>query len=113
MDDHGFVDVAGAAEVPADAPFLQVRVHGRDLLLLRDGSGTVRAVDRACPHLGNPMTHGCVTRGVLECPHHFYAYELADGRNTFPGDDHDVALDVHDVRERAGRVLVRLAGHDR
>lgn len=112
MDGHGYVDVASAAEVPSEAPFLHVRLGTRDVLLVRDADGAVRALDRACPHLGNPLTRGCVTGRTLECPHHYYAYDLADGRNTFPGDDRDLALGVHDVREHEGRVLVRLTGPD-
>lgn len=103
------VDVAAAGDVPATPPFLHVRVRGRELLLLRDGDGRVRALDRACPHLGNPLTLGCVTGTTIECTHHYYAYDLETGRNTFPGDETDIALPVHRVVERAGRILVAVS----
>lgn len=101
-------DVAAAADVPSAPPWLRVEVAGLDLLLLHV-DGQVRAVARSCPHLGGEMTSGPVERGTLACPRHFYAYDLADGRNTFPGDDADVALPTYDVVVRDGRVLVDTA----
>lgn len=102
------VDVAAVDDVPAAPPFLRVRVHDRELLLLRDGTGEIRAVDLACPHLGSPLTTGELQGTVLECPRHYYAYDLASGRNTFPGEVRDLALATHKVERRDGRVLVEL-----
>ncbi len=107
MGDDGFVRAASSAEV-GGAPFLRVEVDGCAVLLARLPDGSVRAFTPACPHLQQPLTHGIVTDRTLECPFHFYAYDLDTGRNTFPGDDDDLALTVHDVREVAGEVHVRI-----
>lgn len=101
-------DVAASEDVPRLPPFLTVQVEGRDLLLVRDAGGRVRATDLLCPHLGSPLTRGELDGESISCPRHFYAYDLGTGRNTFPGDERDLALGVHDVEERDGRVLVRL-----
>lgn len=104
------VDVAASDDVPRRPPFLAVRVEERDVLLVRDGAGRIHATDLACPHLGSPLIRGELDAGTISCPRHFYAYDLASGRNTFPGDEHDLALAVHEVEVRDGRVLVRLVG---
>ena len=83
-------------------------VHDRQVLLGRTGDGVIRAFDAACPHLGNPLRQGALEGCTLACPHHFYEYDLATGRNVFPGDDRDLDLPVHDVRVVAGEVEVRL-----
>jgi nitrite reductase [NAD(P)H] small subunit len=36
--------------------------------------------DGACPHNGGPLAEGLVRDGVVTCPWHWYAYELATGR---------------------------------
>lgn len=95
-----------AADRVTEPPWPVVEVRGHDLVVLRMGDGTLRAVPNRCPHLGQPLTGGIVTDGRLECPFHLYAYDLHDGRNTFPGDDADLALQVYAARERHGRIEV-------
>lgn len=99
---------AAAADAVGGPPFLAVEVQGRSLLLTRTPDGVIRAFDAACPHLANPLRQGELDGCELTCPHHFYRYDLATGRNTFPGDDRDRALPVHDVRVVEGQVEVRL-----
>ena len=103
----GFVRVAASAEV-GGAPFLRATVDGTAVLVARLDDGSLRAFSRTCPHLGQPLTHGILDGCTLECPFHFYAYDLDSGRNTFPGDDDDLTLHLHDVHEAAGEVYVRL-----
>lgn len=107
MDEDGYVRVAASADV-GGAPFLRVTVEGTEVLVGRLADGSVRAFSPRCPHLQQPLTSAIVTGTTLECPFHFYAYDLVSGENTFPGDDRDLALPVHDVIERDGAVLVRL-----
>lgn len=102
------VRVAASDDV-GGPPFLRVELEGGDAILLaRLADGTVRAFGAACPHLGQPMTHGILDGCILECPFHFYAYDLDTGRNTFPGDDDDIALPVYEVVERDGEVFLRV-----
>ena len=107
VDEDGYVRVAASAEV-GGAPFLRATVTGTEVLVGRLADGTLRAFSPRCPHLQQPLTSAIVTGSKLECPFHFYAYDLDSGANTFPGDDEDLALPLHDVLERDGDVLVRL-----
>jgi phenylpropionate dioxygenase-like ring-hydroxylating dioxygenase large terminal subunit len=101
-----FLDVAAVDEVPTRPPFLRVAIGERDVMLVRTGDGQLRACAAACSHLSQPMTRGTLEGTVLECPHHCYAYDLADGSCVFPGPD-ERGLDVFDVVVADGRVLVR------
>lgn len=106
----GFERVAPTEQV-GGPPFLRVRVDEAEILLARLPDGTAVAFDPGCPHQGHELTSGFLTaEGCIECPHHFYAYDGRTGRNTFPGDDHDLALPVHEVREVDGWVWVRRPG---
>ncbi len=40
----------------------------------------LHVTDGACPHNGGPLAEGLVRDGVVTCPWHWYAYELATGR---------------------------------
>ena len=42
--------------------------------------GELHVTDGACPHNGGPLAEGLVRDGVVTCPWHWYAYELATGR---------------------------------
>ena len=52
---------------------------GERLVLFRDASGTVRAVDARCPHRGADLSTGRVLSGELECPYHGFRFD-GDGR---------------------------------
>lgn len=97
-----------AADAVGGPPFLSVEVGGRSVLLARTPDGAIRAFDADCPHLGSPLRQGELDGCELACPHHFYTYDLATGRNVFPGDDRDRDLRIHDVRTVEGQVEVRL-----
>lgn len=105
----GFERAAPSDEV-GGPPFLRVTIGDTEVLLARLPDGAAVAFDPACPHQGHQLARGFVTGdGCIECPHHFYAYDARTGTNTFPGDDHDLALPVHEVQEAEGWVWVRLA----
>jgi nitrite reductase (NADH) small subunit len=57
----------------------RVQVGGRDLALFNVG-GSFHAVDHACPHRGGPLSQGQVEEGVVTCPLHGWAFDLATGR---------------------------------
>lgn len=107
MEREGYVRVAASGDL-RDRPFLVVEVAQRDVVLVRTGDGTVRAFPNTCPHLGQPLRSGEVSGTVLECPIHFYAFDLTTGRNTFPGGSEDVTLQIYDVREAGGEIFVRI-----
>lgn len=71
--------VALAGEV-VDVP-LAVRLLGEDLVLWRDGAGSLRAFTDRCPHRGAKLSLGRVVAGEggrqLECPYHGWRFESA------------------------------------
>lgn len=54
---------------------LAVRLLERDLVLWRDGSGSVHAFADRCPHRGARLSLGRVQQGALECPYHGWQFE--------------------------------------
>lgn len=87
-------------------PILPVRIGGRDLLVVRDGEGTLRACERACPHEQADLALGRCAAGRIWCPRHAASFDLADGRIsagwTSP------ALRLYGVRVQDGEVLVEI-----
>lgn len=103
----GFVRVASSHEV-GGPPFRAVEVDGRPILLARLADGSLRAFSGVCPHLGSPLRSAILDGATVECPFHFYAYDLDTGCNVAPGDGADRALQVFDVIEVDGAVHVRV-----
>lgn len=99
--------VAAASDVPSEAPWPEFVVGDAAIVLVRDGDDDVRAVRSWCPHMGTPMTRAEVTGSMIECSRHFYAYDLATGRNTFPGEEQDADLGIFEVEVRDDGVWVR------
>jgi phenylpropionate dioxygenase-like ring-hydroxylating dioxygenase large terminal subunit len=78
----------------------------RDIVLYRDLTGAVRAIDRSCPHLGADLTRGTVTAKGLQCAFHRWCWG-ADGACTGGGGVVSGArLTTYDVRERWGLIWV-------
>ncbi|MCB9670011.1 MAG: aromatic ring-hydroxylating dioxygenase subunit alpha [Alphaproteobacteria bacterium] len=69
-----------STEVPANAPVARRRL-GRDLVLWRDGQGTLHAADDRCPHRGAALSAGTVEDGCVTCPFHAFRF-AGDGRCT-------------------------------
>lgn len=73
------IEVAKSVDVREDA-VLAVRAAGRALLLTRV-EGRVHALENRCPHLGLPLTRGCVQNGAIRCPFHGSRFDLCSGAN--------------------------------
>ena len=72
--------VAVASDLPGPGDALPVTVAGRNVLLLRDRDGTVRAWYNACRHRGMKLVLAPTTGlGSIACPFHAWTYGL-DGR---------------------------------
>jgi nitrite reductase/ring-hydroxylating ferredoxin subunit len=74
---------------------------------VRLGDGRIVAVDPICPHLGSPLTNAVVSGTTLECPAHWYAFDLDTGDNLHPGWGH-CTLGVHATELRGGDIWVDL-----
>jgi nitrite reductase/ring-hydroxylating ferredoxin subunit len=105
----GTVDVAASSAVPTEPPFLEVKVAGSKLLLVRRPDGSIAAFPAGCPHLGQPLRKAELDGTVVTCRHHRHRYELTDGRCVWPGAPHDEGLELHPAGETDGRVWVRPA----
>lgn len=87
----------------------------RDIVLYRDLSGILRAVDRRCPHLGADLGIAAVTENGLQCAFHQWCWG-ADGSCVAGGGAAIGArLRTYEVRERWGLAWVwagRRAAYD-
>ncbi|HEX2084087.1 MAG TPA: Rieske (2Fe-2S) protein [Solirubrobacteraceae bacterium] len=84
-----------------------VRVGGTPVLLARAG-GTVHALHDRCSHRGGSLHEGEIAAGCVTCPLHGSRFRLVDGgveRGPSTGPQ-----PAYEVREREGRLEVRLPG---
>ena len=95
-------DVGSIADVPLFEGRVAV-VDGARVAVFRTADGLF-ALDAACPHAGGPLSDGIVAGGCVTCPLHGWRFDLRTGACA---DKPGVA--AHDVEEREGRILVRLA----
>lgn len=82
----------------------RVEVGKTPVLLVRDESGELHALQHWCTHAGGPLSEGEVENGVVTCPWHGSKFCVADGRPiqgpaTAP-------LAVYQAREENGQILV-------
>jgi naphthalene 1,2-dioxygenase ferredoxin component len=104
-DPEGFVDVAGADELP-DGDVVGRVVDGREVALYRLGD-EVLATDARCTHGDASLCGGFVEPdGSIECPLHQGRFDIRSGKALCEPVTED--LPVHEVRIAAGRVRVRL-----
>lgn len=98
-----FVDVLASADLPQGKPI--VAEAGRvPVLLLRRGE-TIHAVQNWCTHAGGPLNEGEIVGDEVRCPWHDSHFCLSDGRPT--QGPASMPLRTFEVREEAGRILVR------
>ncbi len=103
------IDVLAARPIP-------VAIGHQEVLLVRTGDH-VCALQRRCPHLGADLAQGTVRDGLLICPKHKAAFDLATGKAADPARllflkfrTLDVA--TYPVQIRDGRILVDTAEAD-
>lgn len=100
-----WIEIATADECP---PGTSVeRVAGDRMIALANVDGRWHAIDGLCPHQGGPLGTGTLCGTVLTCPWHGWQFDVVTGRHTISP---TMRQAVHEVREEAGRLYVRLAG---
>lgn len=57
---------------------VEVEAGGRRIAVFR--AGGLHALDAVCAHQSQSIACGQVKDGVVECPHHFWHYELGTGK---------------------------------
>jgi 5,5'-dehydrodivanillate O-demethylase len=69
-----WMPIAAVAELD-DAPTKPVRLLGEDLVLYKDGNGTLGLIDRHCPHRRADLTYGIVEDCGLRCNYHGWLFD--------------------------------------
>jgi len=80
----------------------QVTVGNRRVLLLRTERGVFAYEDR-CPHLGVPLSRGCLNKETITCGGHHYQFDASTGHGQNPK---NLRLVVVSVECRQGKILV-------
>jgi nitrite reductase/ring-hydroxylating ferredoxin subunit len=73
------IRVGKVDDVPAGEARV-VEAAGRALAVF-NVSGTVHALDNACPHRGGPLGEGDLDGGAVACPWHGWRWDVATGAN--------------------------------
>lgn len=98
-----WIAVAAVAECPPGRSI--ERVVGERMVAIANVDGTLHAIDGLCPHQGGPLGTGTLCGAVLTCPWHGWPFDVTTGRHRVSA---TVRQAVHHVRERDGRIEVRL-----
>lgn len=90
-----------------DVPMLEGRttsIDGQRIAIFRLPDG-LAAIDAHCPHAAGPLADGIVADSCVTCPLHGRRFDLTTGL-ALNGPE---SVAVHEVREEAGEIWVRLA----
>jgi 5,5'-dehydrodivanillate O-demethylase oxygenase subunit len=93
---------------------MKVRLLGEDLVLYRDGSGTLGLIDRYCAHRRASMEYGRVREDGLACCYHGWAYNEKGQCIDMPAEPPDskqrqnVSIPAYPVREVGGMIFAYL-----
>lgn len=74
-----------------------------EVLVVRDASGTLRAMDGVCPHEDFSLGYGSFDGQVVTCANHLWCFDVATGRGIRPT---STRLDQYAVEVRDGDVFV-------
>jgi toluene monooxygenase system ferredoxin subunit len=55
-----------------------------EILVVRDGSGRLHALDGICPHEDYPLVEGLFDGTVLTCVNHYWSFDTTTGRGINP-----------------------------
>jgi len=59
---------------------VQIGAFRKDLLLVKDASGEIYAIENCCPHAIQTLTDGEVFGSMIKCNKHGAVFSLVDGR---------------------------------
>lgn len=77
-----FVKVAKVSEVSPGA-MRTFEVNGQHLLMV-NVEREFYALDPRCPHRSGPLEQGHLRGSIVECPWHYYRYDVKTGKNLYP-----------------------------
>lgn len=101
----GWTEVGRVADIPLWEG-RRVKVGERGIAVFRTEDG-LHAVGAECPHAGGPLQDGLVAEGCVTCPLHGWRFSLITGEQLGTARAAG-ALDVYEVAERDGALLVRM-----
>lgn len=78
-------------------------IDGWEVLVLRDASGTIRAMDGICPHEQFPLALGAFDGAVITCANHMWCFDATTGRGISPPSCH---LDQYALKVEDGEVFI-------
>ena len=78
-------------------------LDGWEVLVVRDRTGTLRAMDGICPHEDFPLVHGDFDGSLLVCANHGWSFDVSTGRGVRPT---SCKLDQYAVKVDGGDVFV-------
>jgi len=79
----GFTRVCTAGEVGA-GQMTAFFIDGCEVLVVRDTSGALHAMDGICPHEDFPLVYGELEGDILTCVNHFWSFDATTGRGINP-----------------------------
>ncbi|MEE2827866.1 MAG: aromatic ring-hydroxylating dioxygenase subunit alpha [Myxococcota bacterium] len=82
---------------------------GESVIVIRDGSGEIRAFHNSCRHRGSRLVDGRGRLGQIKCPYHDWRYELDGKLKSIPRADGFDCLDTKNLNLREVRTA-RWAG---
>lgn len=91
------------------APFHRI-ILGRPVVLFRDASGNIAALNDRCPHRAAPLHMGQIVEGALQCPYHGLRFDAhghcvhnPHGRGLLPK---NLSVQSYPLVERHGAVWI-------
>ena len=78
-------------------------VDGWEVLVVRDRTGTLRAMDGICPHEDFPLVHGSFDGEVVTCGNHLWRFDAATGKGIRPP---TCRLDQYALKVQDGDIFV-------
>ena len=102
---EGWYAVASAGSIRRGA-VTRAWIGKRDIVVFRDLTGVLRAVDRACPHLGADLARGTVVSKGLQCAFHRWCWAPDGACAAGGGVASGARIRAYAVRERWGLAWV-------
>jgi 5,5'-dehydrodivanillate O-demethylase len=109
--------VAPASELTDEQPTRHVRVLGEDLVLFKDKSGRIGAIQDHCPHRGASLLYGRVEERGIACAYHGWLYDTQGNCLETPAEPADskffltVKATAYPVQDRCGALWVYMGPH--
>jgi toluene monooxygenase system ferredoxin subunit len=79
----GLERVCAAADLAA-GDMAAFYVEGEEVLVVRDKSGALHALNGICPHEDFPLVHGVFDGTTLTCVNHLWCFDVTTGRGVNP-----------------------------